>query len=389
MNNPEMQTGKSNEDYEPIKVALDSATAEQGHLAAMKGGLIAMKENPRIRVIFVGEQDKLESGLEQILFQDSSLIGLVDPEVDFVFSENHVEMDDSPLDTLEYRKSSHAICARLVDTGRADIFVSPGNSGASALHAWVDVALLDSVNGNGTKAQSLRQFVYQKPGIIARVPNSAMKREVFICDSGASTDSSPANLADNSLVLSLYLRRIEGILEPRIALLNLGSEAGKGNKIYRRAAKIMEKLSETGFLNFVGNKEPKDMFLRNVADGYISDAQLGNGILKTAEAVYETLLGQMKESYKSQPFIYQALGLPVMRGMKKQLKRMGDMKRLGGAFMPMARYPVIIAHGAAGEEEIAGSVLYAAKVAKINLAGDIEKILNEARPVYNNGQMEK
>jgi len=231
----------------------------------VKGALIAAREYPAVHIILVGREDAIRHHL-----------GAAAPSnIEVVHAEEVVEMDDTALAPIrKKRNSSIRICANLVRDGRADAMVSAGHTGAAMTSAYMVLGTIEGVN---------------RPALAAILPST--KGHTILLDVGANVDCKPHNLEQFAMMGDIYFRSMFGTARPRVGLLSIGEEEGKGNELTREAFQLLKQLP----LNFIGNVEGRDIY-NGKADVIVADGFVGNVALKTSEGVVNLVRATLKET---------------------------------------------------------------------------------------------
>jgi glycerol-3-phosphate acyltransferase PlsX len=239
-----------------------------------------------------------------------------------------IKMDDKPSDVIrEKAGSSMHVGMNMVKTGEADAFVTAGNTGAALGIAMLRGVGLGRIPGVKRPAMGVNFPTPERP---------------FLIDNGANADCKPEYLLQFGLMGSIYVERVLGTINPRVALISNGEEEGKGNTLIQEAAPL---LANSG-LNFIGNIEPKE-FMRGVADVAVADGFTGNVLMKTAEAVSSYMAELIRTYMKASPIT--ALGGLLSRNVFSQVKAHLDPDEVGGAPLLGVNGPVIIGHGRSNE----------------------------------------
>ena len=194
--------------------------------------------------------------------------------------------------------------------------------------------------------------------------------KVLLLDCGANVDCKPINIAHFALMGTSYAKIYCGVENPRVALLNIGTEDKKGNEFCHECFEILKTLP----INFVGNMEARD-FLSGKYDVVVTDGFYGNILLKsvegTAKFITSTLKGEIKSSFKAK------IGYLFMRGVFKKFKAKMDYKNYGGAVFLGIKKPVVKGHGAADSLAFEKCILQAKSLAEKNLCEDIANELQK------------
>lgn len=282
--------------------------------------------------------------------------------IQVVHTDEFIAMDDPAGTSLRQRKrASMVLAAQMVRDGDAQAFVCAGNT--AALH---QVALTGVGRLPGIKRPALAVVFPTRP------------RPSVALDMGANADSKPEWLLQFAFMGSVYAQRVLGRTNPRVGILSIGSEEGKGNALVAAATPL---LKESG-LNFVGNVEPTGFF-KGAVDVAVCDGFTGNMMLKTGEAVAEWFMAQVKEAAVSTPVA--RLGGLLLRPALKGLRQAHDHSEHGGAMFLGLRGTVIKCHGRATARTIENGVRVAEEVTAKNLVGQIEESLAQEKAQVSSG----
>jgi len=273
--------------------------------------------------------------------------------IDIVHCDDYIRMDESPGTSLRRRdQASLVVAARLVKDGAAQALVSAGNTGA--LH---QIALLEVGRMKGIR----------RPALAAFLPSE--KEPVVALDLGANADCKPEYLLQFAYMGDTYSRRVLAVKSPRVGLLNIGTEEGKGNTLVNQAHEL---LSETD-LNFVGNVEPSSIFKGEV-DVVVCDGFVGNMMLKSAEAISEFILKRMKQAATTNARA--KLGGLMLRPSLRSLKQDISHSDHGGAILLGLKGIVIKCHGRADRETVCNGIKAAEQALESDVLGRIGESLN-------------
>jgi glycerol-3-phosphate acyltransferase PlsX len=242
-------------------------------------------------------------------------------------------MDDTAVAPLRRkRNSSIRICANLVAEGRADAFVSAGNTGAAWTSARVVMGMIEGV---------------ERPALAAILPNQ--KGHTLLLDVGANVDSKPNNLREFAVMGHFYAQMIFGIEEPRVGLLSIGEEEGKGNELTKETFRV---LKETG-LNFMGNAEGRDIYNGN-ADVIVCDGFIGNIVLKASESLGEFVSKTLRAEVTRT--LVRKIGALLTKRAFDDLKKRMDYSEYGGAPLLGVKGGCIVCHGRSNAKAIKNAI---------------------------------
>ena len=245
-----------------MPIAVDAMGGDFAPQCAVEGAVSAAVEDGA-EVLLVGDRARIEAELARL--------GKHPKRIEIVHAEEVVGMDEPAITPIrKKRRSSIRICAELVKEGRAQAMVSAGNTGAAMISAKMVIGTVAGVD---------------RPALAAVLPN-AQGRTVLL-DVGANVGTKAQHLREFAVMGHFYAQEVIGTPSPRVGLMSIGEEEGKGTDLTREVFKV---LKNTG-LNFVGNVEGRDVFNGSV-DVIVCDGFVGNVILKSAEAVAE-MVGKM------------------------------------------------------------------------------------------------
>lgn len=247
-----------------MPIAVDAMGGDHAPQSAVEGAVRAAAEDGAA-VLLVGDRPRVEAELARHGYRG---------RIEIVHAEEVVGMDEPAITPIrKKRRSSLRLCAELVKDGRAQVMVTAGNTGAAMVAAKMVIGTVAGVD---------------RPALAAVLPNP--RGRTVLLDVGANVNSKPIHLREFAVMGHFYAQEVLGTPLPRIGLLSIGEEEGKGTDLTREVARV---LKTTG-LNFVGNVEGGDVFSGEV-DVVVCDGFVGNAVLKSAEAVAEFLLKMLKE----------------------------------------------------------------------------------------------
>jgi glycerol-3-phosphate acyltransferase PlsX len=324
-----------------VQIALDAMGGDLGTVELITGALLAVKQ-AGLSVSLVGDENLLQQHLHT-LAPDRETAALIR----IVHSSQVVEMDEHPVDAIRKKKDASVMVAfDLVRQGDANAAVSAGNSGATMAAAIRKLGRLGGI---------------ARPGIASLFPT--LQKPVVMMDIGANVDCRPQHLFQFGVMASAF-SRITGVKNPRVGLLSIGEETGKGNSLVKEAYPLLDKSA----LNFIGNVEGRDVFLGDV-DVIVCDGFVGNVCLKVSEGLADAAMQMLRdEIVKSLPA---KIGYLLARNAFKSFKKRVDYAEYGGAPLLGIDGIGIICHGKSTSHAIKNAILEAAKMAKGNINRDI------------------
>jgi glycerol-3-phosphate acyltransferase PlsX len=310
----------------------------------VKGALLAVKEYP-VEVILVGQEEVVR---KELAAGDSLR------NIEVVDAREIVEMDDNALAPLRRKKdSSVRVCANLVSEGRADAFVSAGNTGATWTSARMVMGMIEGVS---------------RPALAAILPNA--NDHTLLLDVGANVDTKPNHLREFAVMGHFYAQMVFGIEAPRVGLLSIGEEEGKGNELTKETFRV---LKETG-LNFVGNAEGRDIYNGNV-DVVVCDGFVGNVVLKASEALGEMVENLLKTEMKRN--LLRMVGAGLAKSGFGALKKRMDYSEYGGAPLLGVKGGCIVCHGRSNAKAIKNAIRVARGFAMNRIDEKIQTKIND------------
>ncbi|KRG09967.1 phosphate acyltransferase PlsX [Staphylococcus sp. NAM3COL9] len=262
--------------------------------------------------------------LEIILFGDQTKCSLKHGRVEVRHCTEEITMDDEPVRAIKRKKdSSMARMAEAVNAGEADGCVSAGNTGALMSAGLFIVGRIKGV---------------ERPALVLTLPTISGKGFVFM-DVGANADAKPEHLLQFAQLGNVYAQKIRGVEQPSVGLLNIGTEAAKGNTLTKKAFSLMD---EQDIFNFTGNVEAKEL-MDDVADVVVTDGYTGNMILKNLEGVAKAM-GKMLKTTLLSSIKNKIAALVLRKDLNGMLSKM-DYAEYGGSVLLGLNGIVVKAHG--------------------------------------------
>ena len=306
-----------------MKIAVDAMGGDHGPAVVVEGAVAAARELG-VSVVLVGDKAAIERELTRL----GASSGL-----EIRHASQVVGMGESPSQALRRKRdSSLRIAAELVRDGEASAFVSAGNTGAAMAVAMFVVGVLRGVD---------------RPAIAAVLPN--LKGHSVLLDVGANVDPKPWHLFQFAVMGNVYARDILGIERPRVGLLSVGEEEGKGNELTKETFRVMK---ETG-LNFIGNAEGRDVFNGN-ADVVVCDGFIGNVVLKAGESLGEMISKMLRAEFTRTPT--RKIGALMLKGAMDDFKKRIDYSEYGGAPLLGVNGGCIVCHGRSNAKAIKNAI---------------------------------
>ena len=307
-------------------IAIDAMGGDNAPIETVKGAVVASK-TVKYNLALVGKEDIINAELSKYQYDKS--------KIQVVNATEIIENCDTPTEAIKTKKdSSMVVGMNMVKEGNAVAFVSAGNTGALLTGANIIVGRIKGV---------------KRPALGTMLPTE--KQRVLMLDSGANVDAKPEYLLQYAHMGSIYMEYVEGRKNPRVGLVNIGTESEKGNALVKEAYQLLDKAEG---LNFAGNTEARDITLGNV-DVIVCDAFVGNVILKVMEGLANTVLRLLKKALLSS--IITKIGAFLSKPAFKRLKRdFFEYDDIGGAPFLGLKGLVVKAHGSSDAGAVAGAI---------------------------------
>jgi len=316
-----------------LKIAVDAMGGDNAPFSNIEGAIAALSPDgigpvarkEKIEIILVGEKDMLKKELAK---RGASALPLQIKD-----ASQAIDMDESPLEAYRNKpNSSIAEGIKMLKSGEADGFVSAGNSGAVMATSVME---LDKLKG------------VARPAIASVFPT--LKESCVIVDVGANAECKPKHLYQFALMGEAYIRYVFKRRIPRVALLSMGHEEGKGNALTKAAYKLLMKSD----INFIGNIEGSDI-VKGTADVVVCDGFVGNVVLKFGESLAMSILSLLKQEVKKS--FVRRIGAGIMKGSFRDVKKNINYEETGGAPLLGIDGSCIICHGISTPKAVKNAV---------------------------------
>lgn len=329
-----------------MKILIDAMGGDNAPQAIVQGALDAQKEFG-VDIVLVGRENEVKACLTQLQAADNTHITVKN-------ADEVIDMHDDPATAVRRKKnSSMAVTLEMLRNGEGDAAISAGSTGALLTGATLLVRRIKGI---------------RRAAMAPVLPNGG--KGVVLIDCGANVECTPEYLLQFGYMGSFYSRNILGCDNPRVGLLNNGSEDTKGTPLCKEAYALLKEAGDAGRLNFIGNVEGTDVFSGKV-DVIVADGYSGNILLKTVEGTAKFMMKNVKQimmkSAKTK------LGALLLRKDLYGLKKLMDVSEVGGtAFIGITK-PVIKAHGSSNARAIRSAVKQAIAFVNAGVTEDIEK----------------
>ncbi|NPC92541.1 phosphate acyltransferase PlsX [Bacillus sp. WMMC1349] len=326
-----------------MRIAVDAMGGDHAPKAVIDGVMKAIADFKDLDITLVGDQEKIAAHLTD------------HERIHIKHAEEVIEATDEPVRAVRRKKnSSMVLMATEVAEGRADACISAGNTGALMTAGLFVVGRIEGI---------------ERPALAPTLP-TVSGDGFLLLDVGANVDAKPEHLVQYAIMGAVYSEHVLGVKNPRIGLLNVGTEEKKGNDLAKQAFQNLKKLD----LNFIGNVEARDM-LDGVADVIVTDGFTGNIALKTVEGAALSIFKMLKSTLTSS--FATKLAASVLKPKLKEMKAKMDYSEYGGAGLFGLKAPVIKAHGSSDESAIYHAIRQARGMVTQNVASCIEQKIKQ------------
>lgn len=310
-------------------------------VAAVK---LALADDDLDPITLVGDQTLLES-----LLAEAGLKG--HPKISIVHASEVITMEDKPLQALKRKKDSSMIRAiDLVKNGEARVTISSGNTGALMAGSTLRLRMMSGVD---------------RPALAAVIPRAG--GHFILIDAGANPEARPEHLVHNAILGANYAKVIFGVAAPRVGLITIGTEEGKGNSLTAETHEQLKKISSV--INYVGPIEGFQVF-RDTVDVVVCDGFVGNTLLKTWESLAKFITTLLKEELQANPL--RLGGALLAKGAFDALRIRMNPDTYGGAPLLGVRGNILKAHGSSNRHALVSAIKAAGKIIHQDLYHHIE-----------------
>lgn len=351
------------------RIAIDAMGGDYAPRAIVEGSLWGAQEY-NVGLELVGRRDELEAEIDRIksigyILSDCGTKGhqrKIKIDVDKIdYTITHasevIGMGEAVGQSIRRKKDSSIVSAvQAVADGRCEAVVSAGSTGA---------AMAASLFGLG------RIHGVARPAIAVTLPT--MKKPVVLIDGGANSDCTPEMLVQFAEMGIAYAKYIVGIENPKVGILSIGEEEGKGNALVKETYPLLKEMHEQGRIEFAGNIEGKELFI-NKADVVVADGFAGNVALKVTEGTASMLLKMIKNEFKSD-FVGCLIGLMAKPFLRRILKII-NWEGFGGMLLLGVKGISVIAHGRSSSYAMKNAVRAAVEVLNKDINSEIAKNVN-------------
>ncbi|MFC4617309.1 phosphate acyltransferase PlsX [Camelliibacillus cellulosilyticus] len=335
-----------------MKLAIDAMGGDHAPQEIVKGALLALDEFKDVEMTLVGDEQQIKP-----LIQGR-------PSIQIVHTTERITATDQPVRAVRKKKDASMVLAiKEVQDGRADAVISAGNTGALMAAGLFGVGRIKGID---------------RPALAPTVPTIKRGKGFLLLDAGSNMDAKPEHLLQYAIMGSIYVSKVLKKERPRVGLLNIGEEPGKGNELSKEAYRLLNDAP----INFIGNVESRDL-LNDVADIVVGDGFSGNLVLKCIEgsalSFFSLIKKELTDSWYSK--LVAALLYPKLKGIKAMM----DYAEYGGACLFGLAAPVIKAHGSSSAKAIFTTIQQARLIVQNNVVKTIEQTVMETKEKWTTG----
>ena len=336
-----------------MKIILDAMGGDNAPAEILKGAAAATAAWPDVEILAVGDAEKIAACVKENASEMKN--------IEIVNATEVIEMCDEPAKAVRAKKdSSMVVGLRMLAEGKGDAFVSAGSTGALHVGASLIVRTVKGV---------------KRPALATVIPG---KTPFLLLDCGANGECRASMLEAFGVMGSVYMNKVMGLEQPRVALVNNGAEESKGTPTYVEAHQL---LKNNKAIHFVGNIEPRDIPAGH-ADVVVADGFTGNVVLKLTEGLAKYFGSKLKEMFKKS--LGTKVGYLLLKGGVADFKKSMDADEYGGAPLLGTRRPVIKAHGSSNARAIQNAIRQARLCVENDLCGVMaESLANLADEAAN------
>ncbi len=310
-----------------IKVAVDAMGGDYAPTEIVKGAIEAVSKKEQVSVILVGQEDKIQKELGKYSYPED--------RVSVVHASEVIETEEPPVNAIRKKKDSSIVVGmNLVKRQEVDAFVSAGSSGAILVGGQIIVGRIRGV---------------ERPPLAPLIPTE--KGVSLLIDCGANVDARPSHLVQFARMGSIYMEHVIGMKHPRVAIVNIGAEEEKGNALVKETFPLLKACTD---INFIGSIEAREI-PHGGADVIVSEAFVGNVILKLYEGVGATLLGMVKAGLMTS--LRSKIGALLVKPALKKTMKAFDASQYGGAPLLGLKGLVVKTHGNSKSVEVCNSII--------------------------------
>ncbi len=324
-------------------IAVDAMGGDNAPHEIVKGAIEAVNSQSNIKVILLGTEVEILEELKQYTYSEE--------QVEVVYTTEVIKTSEPPVEAIKRKKDSSLVVGlKLVKEGRADGFVSAGNSGAVLVGGQVLVGRIKGI---------------QRPALAPLIPTKDGMS--LLIDCGANVDARASHLVQFATMGSIYMEHVMGIKSPKVGIVNIGAEEEKGNALVKETFPLLKECTN---INFVGSVEARDI-PQGAVDVIVCEAFTGNCILKTYEGVGTVLIDKIKGGLMVN--LRSKIGALLIKPALKSTLSSFDLSQYGGAPLLGLKGLVVKTHGSSKAVEVTNSIMQCVTFKEEKMIEKIEK----------------
>lgn len=336
-----------------MKIILDGMGGDNAPASVVEGAVLALKEMNH-EIVLVGQEELINSELKKYKY-DEARITIVD-------AREIITNDEAPVRAVRSKKDSSIVKGiNMVKSGEGDIFISAGSTGALLSGGLFILGRIQGID---------------RPALASVYPIIGGKASLLV-DAGANAECKPNNLLEFGIMGNIYMEKVIGRENPRVGLVNIGSEAKKGSTLTKAAYELLEQSD----MNFVGNVETRDV-PKGACDVIVTDGFTGNVILKLTEGLAWNILQVIKKKFTEG--VKAKLGAALLIDKLSGLKQEFDYSSYGGAPILGVKGPIVKMHGSSSANAVKNTILKGIPYVEGDVVGTIQNSVLEIEEITLN-----
>ena len=309
-----------------VKIAVDAMGGDNAPGEIVAGAVMAAQSREDIQIFLIGKEEVVSEELKKHTYKKE--------QIEVVNATEVIETEEPPVNAIRTKKDSSIVVGmNMVRRGEADAFWSAGSSGAILVGGQVIVGRIKGV---------------ERPPLAPLIPTE--RGVSLLIDCGANVDARPSHLVQFAKMGSIYMEHVVGIKNPRVAIVNIGAEEEKGNALVKETFPLLKECKD---INFIGSIEAREI-PHGGADVIVSEAFVGNVILKLYEGVGATLISMVKQGMMTS--LRSKIGALLVKPALKTTLKAFDASQYGGAPLLGLKGLVVKTHGNSKRTEVCNSI---------------------------------
>lgn len=335
---------------EEMRIILDGMGGDNAPAAVVEGAVLAMKEMPH-EIVFVGQEEVIREELKKYKYNEA--------QVSIVDAREVISNDEAPVRAVRSKKDSSIVKGiNMVKNGEGDIFISAGSTGALLSGGLFILGRIQGID---------------RPALACIYPIVGGRASLLV-DAGANSECKPNNLLEFGIMGNLYMEKVIGRENPRVGLVNIGSESKKGSTLTKAAYELLEQSD----MNFIGNVEAREV-PKGACDVIVTDGFTGNVILKLTEGLAWNILQVIKRKFTDG--VKAKLGAALLIDKLKSLKQEFDYSEYGGAPILGVKGPIVKMHGSSNANAVKNTILKGIPYVEENVVATIQNSVLEIEEI--------